>query len=227
MKDILKIADLIKFYLQHISCNTVANVDHKILSIPTYSDHDCTFSQFSPSLWLWKMNWELECLIFFTQWPLCWILAPEELEVMEIVPGTPDSNHSPDQPPARWQLSAKRTSIIHQYVLNEKFQQPFVNKLHRSSTIHDFRLFFMFFTSKRSFKTFCDIIPFVIFREGYEVHKTKPKEFEFRLTFCSFLRYRKLDYNIFFEFALMERNKWCARLYSDKVNVNFSKNTSL
>ena len=34
MKDIVKIADLIKFYLQHISSNTVANVDHKTLSIP-------------------------------------------------------------------------------------------------------------------------------------------------------------------------------------------------
>ena len=127
-----KIADLIKFYLQHISSDTVANVDHKTLSIPfampTYSDHGCIFNHFSPSLWLWKMNWELECLIFFTQWPLCWMLAPEEFEVMEIVPGTPDSNHSPDQPPARWQLSARRTSIIHQYIHNEKFHPSFVIK---------------------------------------------------------------------------------------------------
>ena len=49
-----KIADLIKFYLQHISSDTVANVDHKTLSIPlampTYSDHSCIFNHFSPSL---------------------------------------------------------------------------------------------------------------------------------------------------------------------------------
>lgn len=134
-----------------------------LFPMPTYSDHDCIFNQFSPSLWLWKMNWELECLIFFTQWPLCWILAPEELEVMEIVPGTPDSNHSPDQPPARWQLSAnaKRTSIIHQYVLNEKFQPPFGNKFHRSSNIYDF---FVFFTSniKKKFLKHSVILLFLL-----------------------------------------------------------------
>ena len=102
------------------------------LPMPTYSDHSCIFNHFSPSLWLWKMNWDLECLIFFTHWPLCWMLDLDELEMMEIIPGTPDSNHSPDQLLARRQLSARRTSIIHQHIHNEIFpsiicQWNFVN----------------------------------------------------------------------------------------------------
>ena len=49
------------------------------------------------------------------------------------------------------------------------------------------------------------------------------KEFEFWL--YNLFRITKLQKVRLLNFllVLMERNKWCARLYSDEVNVNFSK----
>ena len=132
--------------------------------MPTYSSHSCIFN-LSPSLWLWKMNCEFECLIFLTHRPLCWMLDPEELEDIEMVPGTPDSNQSPAQPPARRQLSAGRTSIIHPHIHNDKFLLSFMMWFY-------WWLFHLRFSVNIYWN---DIIIIVIFWQGYEVHRTNQR----------------------------------------------------
>ena len=57
------------------------------------------------------------------------MLDLDELELMEIIPGTPDSNHSPDQLLARRQLSARRASIIHKEAFSLVFAQTAAGRL--------------------------------------------------------------------------------------------------